>query len=137
MLLIAVGVLPEFVPRQARYYTNIVPRTERFRRAAAWALNGEIAMNTDGNLLFGVLAMQIELISLEQFGQACTMWVARKERPLGEILLELKWITLAEFHEVDRLLSRMLRKHKGNVRQAPQIRLILRSAMRSATSKIP
>jgi hypothetical protein len=36
-------------------------------------------METDRNLLSGVLAMQADLITQDQFVQACTLWTTRKE----------------------------------------------------------
>jgi hypothetical protein len=33
-------------------------------------------MDTDRNLLFGVLALQLDLITLQQFGEACGAWAA-------------------------------------------------------------
>jgi len=38
----------------------------------------------DRNLLFGVLALQSDLIDHQQFVQACTLWSLRKEAPLAD-----------------------------------------------------
>jgi serine/threonine-protein kinase len=65
----------------------------------------------DRNLLFGVLALQAELIDAGQFIEACTAWAARKDRPLADLLLERGWITPVDRGDVERLLDRKLRRH--------------------------
>jgi serine/threonine protein kinase len=65
-------------------------------------------MNTDRNLLFGVLALQADLIDSKRFAEACAAWAARKDVPLASILMEHGWITEAEKADVERLLERKL-----------------------------
>src|SRR5262245_10216124 len=43
---------------------------------------------TDRNLLFGVLALQADLIDVRQFAEACTVWASRKTVPLSGVLIE-------------------------------------------------
>jgi len=38
---------------------------------------------TDRNLLFGVLALQADLIDDTQFIEGCAVWAARKDTPLA------------------------------------------------------
>jgi hypothetical protein len=45
-------------------------------------------MDTDRNLLFGLLALQADLIDTTQLMEACTDWVARNDVPLADILTE-------------------------------------------------
>jgi tetratricopeptide (TPR) repeat protein/tRNA A-37 threonylcarbamoyl transferase component Bud32 len=73
-------------------------------------------MDADRNLLFGVLALQADLISPAQFAEACSTWAARKTEPLAELLLERRWLTPADKADVERLLDRKLKKHAGDVR---------------------
>ena len=73
-------------------------------------------MDTDRNLLFGVLALQADLITNDQFAKACALWGAEKDRPLGEILVETEWLTPADRDDVERLLRRKLQKHGGDAR---------------------
>jgi hypothetical protein len=40
----------------------------------------------DGNLLFGVLAMQVELLDDRQ---ACAAWATRKDTPFADVLRDL------------------------------------------------
>lgn len=72
-------------------------------------------MDTDRNLLFGVLALQVDLIDAKQFAEACAHWTAKKEVPLSEILIELGWISETDRREVDRFVERRIRKHRGDV----------------------
>jgi hypothetical protein len=41
-------------------------------------------MNTDRNLLFGVRALQADLID-NRFAEACSAWATRKETPLADL----------------------------------------------------
>jgi len=72
-------------------------------------------MNTDLNLLFGVLALQADMIDSAQFAEACTAWAARKSRPLAELLVERGWLTPADRADVERLVERKLKRHCGDV----------------------
>jgi len=73
-------------------------------------------MNTDQNLLFGVLALQLEFIDARQFVEACSVWATRKEAGLGDVLLERGWIDAKAKQQVKELLDRKLRKHRGEAR---------------------
>ena len=48
------------------------------------------AQENDRNLLFGILALQMDFISRDALVAAMNAWVLAKQRPLGEILLEQK-----------------------------------------------
>ena len=71
---------------------------------------------SDHNLLFGVLALQTNLIDQAQFVEACTLWSSSKHLPLADVLVERGWLTLAEKVHVQWLLSRHLSKHRGDAR---------------------
>ncbi len=71
-------------------------------------------MDTDRNLLFGVLALQAGLIDAPQFIEACLLWTTRKKEYLGDLLLGRGWIEPADKSHVEYLLERKLRKHGGN-----------------------
>jgi serine/threonine-protein kinase len=73
-------------------------------------------MDTDRNLLFGVLALQADLIDAGQFAEACTAWSARKATPLAELLVQRGWLTASDRADVDKLLNRKLQKHGGDAR---------------------
>ncbi|GIW86493.1 MAG: hypothetical protein KatS3mg108_0817 [Isosphaeraceae bacterium] len=70
-------------------------------------------MDSDRNLLFGVLALQAELIDAGQFIEACTAWAARKNRPLADLLEERGWVTRVDRDDIERLLERKLKRY-GN-----------------------
>jgi serine/threonine-protein kinase len=69
---------------------------------------------TDRNLLFGVLALQADLLDAAQFAEACTSWSARKDRALADLLVERGWLTPEDRGDVERLLERKLKKHAGD-----------------------
>jgi tetratricopeptide (TPR) repeat protein/tRNA A-37 threonylcarbamoyl transferase component Bud32 len=71
-------------------------------------------MDTDRNLLFGVLALQADLINQRQFAEACTAWSASKDTPLADLLLARGWLTPADRADVEKLLDRKLKKHGGD-----------------------
>ncbi len=71
-------------------------------------------MNTDRNLLFGVLALQADLIDADRFAEACSAWAAKKAVPLADLLCDRGWITADERAHVEFLLERKLRKHHGD-----------------------
>ena len=73
-------------------------------------------MDTDRNLLFGVLALQADLITQNQFVEACSSWASRKETPLGDLLVERHWLTPNDRADVVKLLERKLKKHGGDVK---------------------
>jgi eukaryotic-like serine/threonine-protein kinase len=73
-------------------------------------------MYTDRNLLFGVLALQADLIDSHQFVEACSLWTSRKNVPLADLLIERGWIQPTDRVHVDYLLERKLKKHGGNAR---------------------
>jgi PAS domain S-box-containing protein len=73
-------------------------------------------MDTDRNLLFGVIALQADMIDPAQFIEACLLWTGRKQQALADLLVERGWISGADRGHVDYLLERKLRKHGGDVR---------------------
>jgi len=73
-------------------------------------------MHTDRNLLFGVLALQLDLIRAEQFIEACTIWSAQKNVPLGDVLVERSWILPRDKDLLDSLLERKWAKSNGDAR---------------------
>lgn len=73
-------------------------------------------MDTQTNLLFGVLALQVDLINNDQFTEVCTRWSTRKNVSLADLLVEFGWITPEDKEDVDRLLVRRMKKHGEDVR---------------------
>jgi serine/threonine-protein kinase len=77
-----------------------------------------VAHDADRNLLFGVLALQGDLIDAGQFAEACTSWAARKDRPLSDYLVDRGWISAADCQLVEQLLERKLNKHAGDAHKS-------------------
>jgi PAS domain S-box-containing protein len=73
-------------------------------------------MDTDRNLLFGVLALQAELIEPDQFIEACTVWTTRKATSLSDLLVEPGWILGRDREHLDYLMERKLQKRGGDAR---------------------
>jgi len=73
---------------------------------------------TDLNLLFGLIAMQSDLIDMRQFVDACTLWGSRKQSSLAEILVEQKWLLPEDRQHVEYLLKRRMQKADGDARKS-------------------
>ena len=65
------------------------------------------ASSTDRNLLFGILALQMDFIDRGQLIEAMNAWALDKSRTLGEILVEKSYLE-PERHE---LLEALVREH--------------------------
>jgi hypothetical protein len=63
-------------------------------------------VDVDRNLLFGVIALQDDLIDQTQFTDVCAGWALRMQVPLADLLIERGWITPEDRREVDRKLER-------------------------------
>ena len=63
-------------------------------------------MTADGNLLFGVLALQSELIDADQFAEACRLWSMHKAIPLADVLLQKGWIDPIDRTHLEYLVER-------------------------------
>jgi serine/threonine protein kinase len=70
---------------------------------------------TDRNLLFAVIALQLDILEQAQFAEACAVWALTMERPMDELLLERGWITPKNRQEINHNLERKLKKHRGDV----------------------
>jgi eukaryotic-like serine/threonine-protein kinase len=70
---------------------------------------------TDRNLLFAVIALQLDILEQEQFAEACAVWALTMERPMDELLLDRGWISPDDRQEITHNLQRKLKKHRGDV----------------------
>src|SRR5262245_57595411 len=73
-------------------------------------------MSSDLNLMFGVLALQADLLDQARFVEACSLGASRKDTPMADMLVERGWLTQEERGHVDFLLRRKLKKHQGDAR---------------------
>ncbi|HEV3260118.1 MAG TPA: protein kinase [Gemmataceae bacterium] len=69
--------------------------------------------NADRNLLFGILALQMDFISREGLITAMNAWVLEKSRPLGQLLQQRGDLTPERHNLVEALVQEHLRAH-GN-----------------------
>ncbi len=93
-------VLPEHKPKEAE------PQAPR---------DAEGRHKTETNLLFGVLAVQMEYIDSSQFTEACASWAVNKSRPLADIVVERGWLSPEDREDIEKCVLRKLRKHQGSV----------------------
>ena len=100
------GSAAQFLRRLERKTPSIMP---------VGASPPDVGRIADRNLLFGVLAMQVDLIEAGQFADVCSAWASRKHVPLADLMVERGWLTLADKDEVERLLLRKLKRHSGDV----------------------
>lgn len=73
-------------------------------------------IDSDRNLLFGVLALQIDAIDQSQFVDACAIWAGRKDQSLAGLLSERGWLSVDDRAEVERLVQRKLKRLGGDAR---------------------
>src|SRR5262245_24339627 len=73
-------------------------------------------MDTDCNLLFGVLALQADLIDSTQFIEACTLWTTRKNDHLADVLVDRGWLLPSDREHVDYLVERRMQKTGGDAK---------------------
>jgi hypothetical protein len=72
----------------------------------------------DRNLLFGILAVQMDFISRDALIQACTTWVLNKEKPLEQILMENGALRDDTRILLDAVVQKHLEMHGGAVEQS-------------------
>jgi serine/threonine-protein kinase len=65
--------------------------------------------------LFGILALQSDMLDAAQFAEACSAWAARRSGSLADLLVERGWLTPQDRVDIERLLERKLQKHRGDV----------------------
>jgi serine/threonine-protein kinase len=71
-------------------------------------------MDTDRNLLFGVLALRADLLDKDRFAEACSAWAARQKTPLADLLVGRGWLTAEQRGRVEVLLDRELANRQGD-----------------------
>lgn len=74
----------------------------------------------DRNLLFGILAMQMEFVSRDELVEAMNRWVLDKQRPLGELLEAVGALSSDRHTLLDSLVAEHLKQHRGDATQSLQ-----------------
>lgn len=83
----------------------IVTRLRQMERVGQFGLSSP---HQDSNLWFGILAVQANLISSQQFLDACRFWSSDPTRPLADVLFQQGWLSAADRQRVDELLAERL-----------------------------
>jgi tetratricopeptide (TPR) repeat protein len=68
----------------------------------------------DRNLLFGILALQMDFISRDGLIEAMQAWVFDKSKPLGQILFEHDRLTVERLQLLEALVAEHLKAHGGD-----------------------
>src|SRR5580765_41908 len=72
----------------------------------------------DRNMLFGILAQQMDFITRDALIIAMNAWVQRKETALGQILLEQKALTPETHSLLEALVQKHLELHGNDVERS-------------------
>src|SRR5262245_11248162 len=75
-----------------------------------------VNMDTERNLLFGVLTLRAELIDDTKFADACSPWARKKQVELAELFVKRGWITTSHRADVERSMDLELNRFGGDVR---------------------
>ncbi len=86
----------------------------RAPETAASSMTAAGAKGVDAQLLFAVLAMEMEYLDLNRFTAACRAWAADKSRPLADLLVERGWISRQAREELDGAVERKLKRFGGD-----------------------
>ncbi|HTU17808.1 MAG TPA: protein kinase, partial [Gemmataceae bacterium] len=76
------------------------------------------AAYSDRNLLFGVLALQMDFLSRDALIAAMHAWIHDKTKSLGDILVEQHALHPEERDALDTLVQKRLDRHQGDVEQS-------------------
>jgi hypothetical protein len=74
--------------------------------------------HADRNLLFGILALQMDFISRDALIGAMNAWVLEKTRPLGQILTEQGALRADLRHFVETLIEKHLEAHDNDAEKS-------------------
>jgi serine/threonine-protein kinase len=77
-------------------------------------------MNADKNLLFGILAHQMDFITRDQLVAAMNAWVLEKQKPLGDILQSQGVLSSEVGGVLDALVAQHLKQHGNDAQRSLQ-----------------
>ena len=69
---------------------------------------------SDRNLLFGILALQMDFVSRDVLVEAMNSWVLEKSKSLGKVLAERGVLQDDEHRLLEALVAKHLQKHGGD-----------------------
>lgn len=93
------------------------------------------ADNADRNLLFGVLALQMEFATHDQVLAALNAWTLAKDKTLGDVLIEHKALDADRRQLLDAVVAQRLKQHGNDVAQSLSA-LALPPALRDQLSRL-
>jgi hypothetical protein len=70
--------------------------------------------NADRNLLFGIIALQMDFISRDQLIVAMGAWILDKVKPLGQVLSEQRALSDEDREAIESLVRRHLLRHDND-----------------------
>jgi serine/threonine-protein kinase len=70
--------------------------------------------SADRNLLFGIIALQLEFITRDQLIAAMNAWVLDKHRSIGQILSQQGFLASEDHQAIESLVQRHLLRHDNN-----------------------
>lgn len=76
--------------------------------------------SADRNLLFGVLAVQLDFVSRDDLIAATSRWIVDKETPLSDIFVEQGMLSHEESRLIDGVVRKHLQRNGGDPRQSLQ-----------------
>lgn len=107
------GPKQDSVPRTRN---KISPVKETTRHASVEVLSSTTE-STERQILFCVLAVQMDFISPQQFADVCAAWGMNKQRGMPRILKDNNWLDENDSEQLEQFLDRKLKKHGDNLRQ--------------------
>ncbi len=82
-------------------------------RPAPW-----LVANADRNLLFGILALQMDFVQCDALIAGVNAWVLHKDQPLGAILVQQAALAEEERRLLEPLVERHLARHGGDAHRS-------------------
>ncbi len=76
--------------------------------------------SADRNLLFGVLAVQLDFVSRDDLIAATSRWVLHKEQPLSSVFVEMEMIDAQESKLIEGVVQKHLDRNNDDPRQSLQ-----------------
>ena len=84
--------------------------------------------NTDKNLLFGVLCLELNFISSDALHDSVHRWVQNKSTTLGELLVDSGHLSSERYSLLSALVVEHLRQHGNDAQRLP--RNVIRKQMK-------
>ncbi len=79
-----------------------------------------MSRSADRNLLFGILALQLNFVTRDQLIAGMHAWVLNKSTSLGEIFVAQQSMEAEQYRLLDALVEKHVEKHGGSVTQSIQ-----------------